>query len=369
MKMTFRWYGSFMDPIPLKYIRQIPGITGVVTSLMDLPAGELWPLDRLKELKKEVNGSGLELEVIESVNIHEDIKLGLPSREQYIENYKETIRNLGKIGVKVICYNFMPVFDWTRTSLDRVLPDGSNTMSYDQDIIDKITDPQKFADEIQNQTGEFEMAGWEPERMTELKRLFKAYETISHEKLKENLKYFLKAVIPVCEECDIRMAMHPDDPPWDIFGLPRIAHSLKAYEEIISMVDSPYNCITLCTGSLGSDPDNHLPEIIRHFGRKNRIAFVHARNLKIEEPGKFYESSHLSEDGSFDMYEIMKALNEVGYDGYIRPDHGRMIWGERGRAGYGLFDRALGIAYLNGIQESIEKQKGNIYVGIENVTA
>ncbi|MCI8560949.1 MAG: mannonate dehydratase [Dorea sp.] len=369
MKMTFRWYGSFMDPIPLKYIRQIPGITGVVTSLMDLPAGELWPLDRLKELKKEVNGSGLELEVIESVNIHEDIKLGLPSREQYIENYKETIRNLGKIGVKVICYNFMPVFDWTRTSLDRVLPDGSNTMSYDQDIIDKITDPQKFADEIQNQTGEFEMAGWEPERMTELKRLFKAYETVSHEKLKENLKYFLKAVIPVCEECDIRMAMHPDDPPWDIFGLPRIAHSLKAYEEIISMVDSPYNCITLCTGSLGSDPDNHLPEIIRHFGRKNRIAFVHARNLKIEEPGKFYESSHLSEDGSFDMYEIMKALNEVGYDGYIRPDHGRMIWGERGRAGYGLFDRALGIAYLNGIQESIEKQKGNIYVGIENVTA
>ena len=369
MKMTFRWYGSFMDPIPLKYIRQIPGITGVVTSLMDLPAGELWPLDRLKELKKEVNGSGLELEVIESVNIHEDIKLGLPSREQYIENYKETIRNLGKIGVKVICYNFMPVFDWTRTSLDRVLPDGSNTMSYDQDIIDKITDPQKFADEIQNQTGEFEMAGWEPERMTELKRLFKAYETISHEKLKENLKYFLKAVIPVCEECDIRMAMHPDDPPWDIFGLPRIAHSLKAYEEIISMVDSPYNCITLCTGSLGSDPDNHLPEIIRNFGRMNRIAFVHARNLKIEEPGKFYESSHLSEDGSFDMYEIMKALNEVGYDGYIRPDHGRMIWGERGRAGYGLFDRALGIAYLNGIQESIEKQKGNIYVGIENVTA
>ncbi len=369
MKMTFRWYGSFMDPIPLKYIRQIPGITGVVTSLMDLPAGEIWPLDRLKELKKEVNGSGLELEVIESVNIHEDIKLGLPSREQYIENYKETIRNLGKIGVKVICYNFMPVFDWTRTSLDRVLPDGSNTMSYDQDIIDKITDPQKFADEIQNQTGEFEMAGWEPERMTELKRLFKAYETVSHEKLKENLKYFLKAVIPVCEECDIRMAMHPDDPPWDIFGLPRIAHSLKAYEEIISMVDSPYNCITLCTGSLGSDPDNHLPEIIRHFGRKNRIAFVHARNLKIEKPGKFYESSHLSEDGSFDMYEIMKALNEVGYDGYIRPDHGRMIWGERGRAGYGLFDRALGIAYLNGIQESIEKQKGNIYVGIENVTA
>ena len=188
MKMTFRWYGSEMDPIPLKYIRQIPGITGVVTSLMDLPAGELWPLERLQALKKEVTDAGLELEVIESVNVHEDIKLGLPSRERYIDNYKKTIENLKEIGIKVICYNFMPVFDWTRTSLDRKLPDGSNTMSYDQAIIDKITDPQKFADEIQNQTGEFEMAGWEPARMAELKKLFKAYEQVSHEKLKENLK-------------------------------------------------------------------------------------------------------------------------------------------------------------------------------------
>ena len=357
MKMTFRWYGSEMDPIPLKYIRQIPGITGVVTSLMDLPAGELWPLERLQALKKEVTDAGLELEVIESVNVHEDIKLGLPSRERYIDNYKKTIENLKEIGIKVICYNFMPVFDWTRTSLDRKLPDGSNTMSYDQAIIDKITDPQKFADEIQNQTGEFEMAGWEPARMAELKKLFKAYEQVSHEKLKENLKYFLEAIIAVCEACDIKMAMHPDDPPWDIFGLPRIANSKETFDEILSLVDSPYNSITLCTGSLGSNPQNCLPELIRHFGKKGRIAFAHIRNLKIEEPGKFYESSHLSSDGSFDMYEIMKALNEVGFDGYVRPDHGRMIWDEHGRAGYGLYDRALGIAYLNGIQESLQKQK------------
>ena len=187
--------------------------------------------------------AGLELEVIESVNVHEDIKLGLPSRERYIDNYKKTIENLKEIGIKVICYNFMPVFDWTRTSLDRKLPDGSNTMSYDQAIIDKITDPQKFADEIQNQTGEFEMAGWEPARMAELKKLFKAYEQVSHEKLKENLKYFLEAIIPVCEACDIKMAMHPDDPPWDIFGLPRIANSKETFDEILSLVDSPYNSI------------------------------------------------------------------------------------------------------------------------------
>lgn len=355
MKMTFRWYGSAMDPIPLKYIRQIPGISGVVTSLMDVPAGRLWTEERLRRLKEEVEDAGLELEVIESVNVHEDIKLGLPSRDEYIENYIGTVKNLEKIGIKVICYNFMPVFDWTRTSLDRLLPDGSRTMSYDQRVVDQIDDPQAFADEIQNQTGGFEMAGWEPERLSELKRLFSAYASVSHDDLRRNLKYFLDAVIPVCEACDIKMAMHPDDPPWDIFGLPRIANSLENFEEILRLCDSPYNCITLCTGSLGSDPANDLPQIIRHFGGKDRIAFAHVRNLKIEEPGRFYESSHLSSDGSFDMYEIMKALDEVGFDGYIRPDHGRMIWDEKGRAGYGLYDRALGIAYLNGIIESIRK--------------
>ena len=357
MKMTFRWYGPGADPIPLQYIRQIPGMTGVVTSLLDMPAGELWPLDRLKALKQEVTDAGLELEVIESVNVHEDIKLGRKTRDRYIENYRKTIRNLREIGVKVICYNFMPVFDWTRTSLDRPLSDGSNTMSYDQSIVDGITDPQKFADEIQRQTGKFEMAGWEPERMTELKRLFTAYSEVSHQDLKENLRYFLAAVIPVCEECGIKMAIHPDDPPWDIFGLPRIANSPENFDEILSMVDSPSNCITLCTGSLGANPNHNLPEIIRYFGEKDRIAFAHVRNLKFEAPGKFYESSHLSADGSFDMYEIMKAFYESGFTGYIRPDHGRMIWGEVGRAGYGLYDRALGACYLNGILESLRKQK------------
>ena len=355
MKMTFRWYGKTMDPIPLEYIRQIPGIYGVVTSLMDLPAGQVWPMDRLQALKKEVNEKGLALDVIESVNVHEDIKLGLPSRDRYIENYIETIRNLKEIGIKVICYNFMPVFDWTRTSLDRPLKDGSSTMSYDQRVIDQITDPQAFADEIQNKTDGFEMAGWEPERMAELKTLFAAYKTVSHDDLRCNLKYFLDAVIPVCEECGIRMAIHPDDPPWDIFGLPRIANSKENLEKIMALYDSPCNCITLCTGSLGSDPANDLPQIIRYFGSRDRIAFAHVRNLKIEEPGKFYESSHLSVEGSFDMYAIMKAFYETGFDGYLRPDHGRMIWGEKGRAGYGLYDRALGIAYLNGIAESLEK--------------
>ena len=215
MKMTFRWYGSQMDPIPLRYIKQIPNMSGVVSSLMDMPAGALWPTERIRALKQEVNDAGLELEVIESVNIHEDIKLGLPSRDEYIDNYRQTVARLGQAGVKVICYNFMPVFDWTRTDLAKPRFDGATVLAYDQSIIDCITDPQAFADRIQQGAGDFEMAGWEPERMAELKKLFAQYASVSHEDLFRNLQYFLKAVIPVCEQYDVKLAIHPDDPPWD----------------------------------------------------------------------------------------------------------------------------------------------------------
>ena len=226
-------------------------------------------------------------------------------------------------------------------------------LSYDQSIIDKITDPQKMADEIQKDSGEFEMPGWEPERMASLKQLFEQYKNVSHEDLFANLKYFLEQIIPVCEECDIKMAIHPDDPPWDIFGLPRIATNAENLEKILGLVDSKYNGLTLCSGSFGSNPDNDVPAVIRRFG--NRIHFAHVRNIKIHERGKFDESSHLSSDGSLDLFEIMKAYHDIGFEGYVRPDHGRMIWDEKGRAGYGLYDRALGITYLNGLWEAIEK--------------
>lgn len=357
MKMTFRWYGSGLDSIPLRYIRQIPNMTGVVGSLMEIPVGEVWPLDRIMALKQEVNGAGLELEVIESVNVHENIKLGAPSRDFYIENYIQTIRNLMKAGIKVICYNFMPVFDWTRSDLAKPLPDGSTALSYDQDVIDRIRDPQQFADEIQKDSAGFEMPGWEPERMAYLKTLFEQYGSVTKEDLFSNLSYFLKAIIPVCEECDVKMAIHPDDPPWDIFGLPRIVTGKENIDRILQLVDSVYNGITLCTGSLGSNPENNVPEMARYFGAKGRIHFAHIRNVKIREPGKFHESSHLSRDGSLDMYEIMRALYETGFQGYVRPDHGRMIWDEKGRAGYGLYDRALGAAYLNGLWEAIGKNR------------
>lgn len=355
MKMTLRWFGSKMDPIPLRYIRQIPGMTGVVSSLMDIPAGETWPVERITALKDEVNSAGLELEVIESVNVHEDIKLGHPTRDRYIENYIDTLRSLGKAGVKVVCYNFMPIFDWTRSDLAKELPDGSTALAYDEEIISRIKNPQEFAEQIQKSSAGFEMPGWEPERMAELKRLFSLYEGIGRKELTDNLKYFLEAIIPTAAEMDVKMAIHPDDPPWDIFGLPRIATSQEDFDVIIGLVDSPYNGITLCSGSLGANPENDIPSIIRHFGAKKRVPFAHIRNLKIHKPGVFNETSHLSSDGSFDMYEIMKAYYDTGFDEYARPDHGRMIWDEKGRAGYGLYDRALGVAYLNGLWEALGK--------------
>lgn len=210
-----------------------------------------------------------------------------------------------------------------------------------------------MADEMQKGSGGFEMPGWEPERMASLMSLFEQYKSVSHDDLFNNLQYFLEQIIPVCEECDIKMAIHPDDPPWDIFGLPRITTNKENLRRILSLVDSEYNGLTLCSGSLGSNPDNDIPELIRLFGK--HIHFAHVRNIKIHERGKFDESSHLSSDGSLDLFEIMKAYHDVGFDGYIRPDHGRMIWDESGRAGYGLYDRALGITYLNGLWEAIEK--------------
>lgn len=354
MKMTFRWFGEGYDTIPLEYVRQIPGSPGIVSALYDVPVGEVWPVEKIEKLKAIIEKAGLELEVIESVNIHDDIKIGLPGRERYIENYKITLRNLAKFGIKVVCYNFMPVFDWIRSDLAKVLPDGSNALSYEKDKIEKV-DPAGLADEMEANSNGYELPGWEPERLKTLRLLFQQYKDVDEKKLLENLGYFLREIIPVCEEVDIRMAIHPDDPPWNIFGLPRIVKSRETLQKIVELVDSPYNGITLCSGCLGANPDNDIPAMIRHFGGMGRIHFGHVRNIKIHSRGNFDESSHLSSDGSLDMFEIMKAYHDIGFKGYIRPDHGRMIWGETGRPGYGLYDRALGIAYLNGLWEAIRK--------------
>lgn len=354
--MGFRWYGSNDDPIKLKDIRQIPGTTQVVGALFDIPVGEVWPEEKIAALKKQVEDAGLKLEVIESVNIHDDIKIGLPTRDKYIENYQQTIRNLAKNGIKVICYNFMPIFDWVRTDLHYPLADGSTDLAFQHKKVEGT--PEEIIKSVEDNSNGYVLPGWEPERLAEVKQLFKKYEDVDENKLRENLKYFLDAIIPVCEECDIKMAMHSDDPPRPLFGLPRIYKNREDMIRIEEMYESPYNAFTICTGSLGEDPNNDVPAIIREFVQKDRAPFIHARNIKFfGNEGDFHESAHLSSEGSLDMYEIMKALHDSGFDGYIRPDHGRDIWGESGRPGYGLYDRALGITYLNGLWEAIDKNK------------
>ncbi|WP_017471352.1 mannonate dehydratase [Amphibacillus jilinensis] len=347
MELTFRWYGN-SDPVKLEYIRQIPGMKGIVSAIYDIPVGEVWPLNKIGALKQEVEKHGLSLSVIESVPVHEDIKIGLPTRDKYIENYKQTLVNLGKCGIPVVCYNFMPVFDWTRTSLDHELADGSKTLIFEEDIVKKM-DPL---------SGELSLPGWDASyEKDELSQLFSHYKKIDHEKIWANLEYFIKAILPVAEDVGVKMAIHPDDPPFDIFGLPRIITNKDNLERFINIYDSPYNGLTMCSGSLGAVSTNDFYDMLRYFGKKERVNFVHARNIKRSGRYSFQESAHLSKEGSIDMYQVIRALSDFDYQGPIRPDHGRMIWGETGKPGYGLFDRALGATYLNGLWEAEVKSR------------
>ena len=343
MEMTFRWFGE-ADPIPLSNVRQIPGVTGVVSALYDVAVGGAWSRDGLDRLAKHIDDAGLHLSVIESVPVHEDIKLGRPSRDRYIESYAESIRKIGEIGVKVLCYNFMPVFDWTRTDLALRLEDGSTALAYDDDQLKRI--------DLSKGTGDLPGWGAAYDART-LAALIDAYRAVNEERLWENLAYFLEAVVPVAESAGVRMAIHPDDPPWRIFGLPRIITNAAAFERLVKIVDSPANGITFCTGSLGADPGNDLPAMARQFSKAGRINFVHARNVKVTGTHQFQETPHPGKFGDVDMRSVLSALREGGFDGPMRPDHGRMIWGEKGRPGYGLYDRALGATYLQGLWEGL----------------
>lgn len=347
MKLSFRWYGD-SDPVSLQYISQIPAMRTIVSAVYDVKPGEVWPEESIKHIKDECEKHGLVFDVVESIPVHEDIKLGEPTRDKYIEVYKENIRRVAKYGVKVVCYNFMPVFDWTRTQLDKMAKDGSTSLVMYMDQLKGI-DPLK--DDVS-------LPGWDSSyTREEVKELFVKYAAVGEEGLWKNLEYFLNEVIPVAEECGVKMAIHPDDPPYPIFGLPRIITCEENVDRFLKLYDSEYNGLTLCTGSYGCANFNDVPAMVRKYSAMNRIPFMHIRNVKNFEDGSFEESAHLSSCGSLDMYEIVKALVETGFDGYMRPDHGRMIWGETGKPGYGLYDRALGAAYLTGIFEALEKSK------------
>ncbi len=355
MQMSFRWYGPQNDSIPLKYIRQIPGVTNIVGAIYHIPVGETWPLADILALKSEIETAGLTLKTVESVNVHEDIKLGLPTRDRYIANYCATLKNLAQAGIEVVCYNFMPVFDWLRTDLAKPLPDGSTALYYDEEIIAGLK-PEILVAQMEKGANGFELPGWEKKRLGEIKKLLALYKNLDEEQLFANLGYFLAGIIPTAEECGIKMAIHPDDPPWPVFGLPRIVVSRANLERIVRLVDSPFNGLALCSGALGADPRNDIPAMIRHFGAMGRLHFGHVRNIIVARPGLFYETAHKDDSGSISMYDVMKAYHDIGYTGPIRPDHGRMIWGEEGMPGYGLYDRALGAVYLHGLWDAIKKQ-------------
>ncbi len=358
MKMTIRWFGPGFDTIPLRFIRQIPGVVGVISTLYDTKPGEAWERSRIRKLKEAAAAEGLELSGIESVNIHDAIKAGLPERDRYIENYIATLAALGEEGVGMVCYNFMPVFDWTRSELAKPRADGSTVLAYDQGLIEKI-DPERMFEGIEAESKGFVLPGWEPERMARVKELFATYRDVDDEGLFANLVYFLEAIMPTCERYGIDMAIHPDDPAWPVFGLPRIVTSGPKLQRMLAAVPSPRNGVTLCTGSLGSNPGNDLPAIIRSL--RGRIHFAHLRNIRHTGPGRFEEAAHLSSDGSLDMHAIVEALQDIGFEGPMRPDHGRMIWDEAGMPGYGLYDRALGAAYLNGLWEAVAKSRARAH--------
>ena len=372
MKMGFRWYGEGNDTVSLDEIRQIPGVETIVWSLHDKLAGQVWEtaeidaeIARITTIPAGAAARGvtktLDAEVVESVNVHESIKLGRTvlglSRDEAIANYITTIRRLGRAGVKVICYNFMPVFDWLRTDLWHPLPDGSTALFYEKAVVDLMS-PEKLIADMATNSGGLTLPGWEPERLAGFSELSAAYVGVTHEDMYRNYQYFLDAIIPTCEEYDVKMGVHPDDPPFDLFGWPRVVSTKKDLGTVLSLNDSPYHGLTLCLGSFSANPEQDAVDAVRTY--LDRIHFSHVRNIKHFPNGDFTEVAHRAREGNVDTVGIMKAYAEAGYAGYIRPDHGRHLWDEnttrKPRPGYGLYDRALGIQYLLGVWDTVTYQ-------------
>ncbi|MEY4534560.1 MAG: hypothetical protein RLZZ246_878 [Planctomycetota bacterium] len=346
MKMTFRWYGP-EDRVPLQHIRQIPGVGGIVSAVYDIPVGEAWTEASVARVAAAIDAAGLRFAVVESIPVHESIKLGAADRDRYIDQWCESLRQVGHMGVPVVCYNFMPVFDWMRTDLAHPMADGATTLIFRDEALARI--------DLRQGTGE--LPGWSMAYdAPTLQQLFAQWRAVSAEQLWEHLGYFLERVVPVAESVNVKLAMHPDDPPWSIFGLPRIITDRPALRRLLSLVDRPANGLTFCTGSLGSHEANDLPAMVDEFAGQGRIHFMHCRNVKRtgEAEGRgFDEVAHPSAFGDVDMRGVLQALARHGYTGPMRPDHGRMIWGETGRPGYGLHDRALGAMYLQGLWEGV----------------
>jgi len=377
---TWRWYGP-ADPVSLQDVKQA-GATGIVTALHHIPHGEVWPVQDIEERKSIIEAAGLQWSVVESVPVHEAIKTRRADAGKYIENYKTTLKNLAACGIKTVCYNFMPVLDWTRTQLDLEMTDGSKALyfnwtdlavfdlfileragaeqDYDPAIVTKAR--ARFKEMDQKALEELRinvLMGIPNEKEIELSALQNSideYKLIGTEGLKQNLSWFLNSIAEVCTQEGVKMTIHPDDPPYPILGLPRIASTKTDFEYILSSVDQPFNGVCFCTGSLGAGVSNNLLEIFDVV--KDRVYFLHLRNVTKDNEGNFYEADHLG--GDVNMYEIMKAVTTENHlrDTPIpfRPDHGHQMLDDLNKVtnpGYSAIGRLRGLAELRGLELGI----------------
>lgn len=388
MEKTWRWFGK-KDKITLPMLRQI-GVEGIVTALHDVPNGEIWTVEAINDLKSYIESYGLRWSVVESLPVCEAIKYAGAEREQLIENYKVSLANLGKCGIKTVCYNFMPVIDWIRTDLQHPWPDGTSSLYYDRirfayfdiRILEREGAEKDYTEEELQKVAELDKVITEAEKdalidtiivktqgfvngnikegdknpVSIFKRLLALYKDINRDALRENMRYFLSVIMPVCEEYGVNMCVHPDDPPFQVLGLPRIVTNENDIEWFLNAVDNPHNGLTFCAGSLSADEHNDTRELAKKFAK--RTHFVHLRSTAAMQGGNFIESSHLTGRGH--LIDLIRIFENENPGLPMRVDHGRMMLGDEDKGynpGYSFHGRMLALAQVEGMMAVVDDEK------------